>query len=74
MLELSALHGYERNSRTNSANQVSQIAKSVRAFGFTNPLLIDDNNMIVAGHGRFPAARELGMIDVPCNRSASRPN
>lgn len=65
---VSALHGYERNARTHSANQIAQIISSVRTFGFTNPLLIDDKNMIVAGHGRFAAARELGMKTVPCIR------
>ena len=58
MISVSELRGYERNARTHSANQITQIVKSVRAFGFTNPLLIDDTNMIVAGHGRFAAARE----------------
>lgn len=70
---LSELHGYERNARTHSANQVAQIAASVRTFGFTNPLLIDEKNMIVAGHGRFAAARELGMETVPCIRLTGLP-
>ncbi|MBE7732160.1 ParB/Srx family N-terminal domain-containing protein [Devosia faecipullorum] len=62
------LHGYDRNARTHSAAQVAQIVASIRAFGFTNPLLIDESNMIVAGHGRFAAARELGFDEVPCIR------
>jgi len=55
-----------RNSRTHSDAQVAQIAASVREFGWTNPVLIDGENGIIAGHGRVLAARKLGMDDVPC--------
>ena len=61
-----ALIPYARNSRTHSDAQVAQIAASVREFGWTNPVLIDGDNGIIAGHGRVLAARKLGMDDVPC--------
>lgn len=57
---------YARNSRTHSDAQVAQIAASVREFGWTNPVLVDGENGIIAGHGRVLAARKLGMADVPC--------
>ncbi len=57
---------YARNSRTHSDAQVAQIAASVREFGWTNPVLIDGENGIIAGHGRVLAARKLGMDGVPC--------
>ena len=57
---------YARNSRTHSDAQVAQIAASVREFGWTNPVLIDGESGIIAGHGRVLAARKLGMDDVPC--------
>lgn len=50
---------YARNSRTHSAEQVAQIAASIREFGFTNPLLIDEQGGIIAGHGRLLAAQKL---------------
>jgi len=57
---------YARNSRTHSEEQVAQIAASVREFGWTNPILIDGKNGIIAGHGRVLAALKLCMDDVPC--------
>ncbi len=57
---------YARNSRTHSDTQVAQIAASVREFGWTNPVLVDGENGIIAGHGRVLAARKLGMEEVPC--------
>jgi len=56
---------YARNSRTHSDEQVAQIAASIREFGFTNPVLVDDEGGIVAGHGRVMAARQIGMTEVP---------
>lgn len=56
---------YVRNSRTHSDEQVAQIAASVREFGFTNPVLVDDKGGIIAGHGRVMAARKLGLDEVP---------
>ena len=56
---------YARNARTHSDAQVAQIAASIREFGFTNPVLIDAEGGIIAGHGRVMAARKLGMKEVP---------
>lgn len=57
---------YARNARTHSDAQVAQIAASIREFGWTNPILIDGERGIIAGHGRVMAARKLGMDSVPC--------
>lgn len=57
---------YARNSRTHSAEQVKQIAASIREFGFTNPVLIDPERTIIAGHGRVLAAQHLHLETVPC--------
>jgi DNA modification methylase len=59
---------YARNSRTHDEAQVAQIAGSIREFGFTNPVLIDGANGIIAGHGRVMAAGKLGLKEVPCIR------
>jgi DNA modification methylase len=59
---------YAKNSRTHSDAQVAQVSGSIKEFGFTNPVLIDQDGVIIAGHGRVLAARKLGMIDVPCIR------
>lgn len=60
-----ALLPYAANSRTHSDAQVAQIAASVKEFGWTNPILIDGDNTIIAGHGRLLAARKLGIEEVP---------
>lgn len=57
---------YARNSRTHSEEQISQISASINEWGFTNPILIDVNNEIIAGHGRLLAAQKLGLNEVPC--------
>ena len=56
---------YVRNARTHSDDQVAQIAASIVEFGFTNPILVDSDAGIVAGHGRLLAARKLGLPEVP---------
>jgi len=56
---------YERNSRTHSDRQIKQIEKSIEEFGFLNPILVDENSTIIAGHGRLEAAKNLGMETVP---------
>lgn len=56
---------YARNSRTHSDAQVAQIAASIREFGWTNPILLDGENGIIAGHGRLLAAQKLGETQVP---------
>jgi len=67
-LKTTDLVPYARNSRTHSEAQVAQIAGSIREFGFTNPILIDADNGIIAGHGRVMAAQKLGLDKVPCVR------
>ncbi|CAN1522164.1 ParB_N_like_MT domain containing protein [Rhabdaerophilaceae bacterium] len=62
------LQPYPRNARTHSKKQIRQIAESITRFGFTNPVLIDEAGMILAGHGRVEAAKLLGMSEVPCLR------
>jgi DNA modification methylase len=59
---------FARNSRTHDDAQVVQIAGSIKEFGFTNPVLVDSDNGIIAGHGRVLAARKLGLNNVPCIR------
>ena len=68
ILKTDSLIPYARNSRTHSEAQVAQIAGSIREFGFTNPVLIDAENGIIAGHGRIMAAQKLGLAEVPCIR------
>ncbi|MFC0386864.1 site-specific DNA-methyltransferase [Muricoccus vinaceus] len=62
---VSELIPYARNARTHSPAQVAQIAASIREFGFTNPILVDGERGVIAGHGRLLAARQLGMTEVP---------
>jgi DNA modification methylase len=62
------LRPYERNPRTHSDAQVDQIAASMVEFGWTNPILVDENAGILAGHGRLLAARKLGLAEVPVIR------
>jgi len=59
---------YINNSRTHSDEQVMQVASSIKEFGFTNPILIDGEGGIIAGHGRLMAAKKLGLDEVPCIR------
>jgi DNA modification methylase len=66
--KLAELKPYPNNARTHSNKQIKQIASSMDRFGFTNPVLIDENEMILAGHGRVEAAKLLGLMDVPCIR------
>jgi DNA modification methylase len=54
-----------RNARTHSQAQIAEIASSIRAFGFTNPILVGDDGDVIAGHGRLAAARQLGLAIVP---------
>lgn len=61
----SKLVPYEKNARTHSPEQVSQIAASILEFGFTNPVLIDAKFGVIAGHGRLEAAKSLGLSEVP---------
>ena len=63
--KVDSLIPYVKNSRTHSDAQVAQIAASIKEFGWTNPILVDGSNGIIAGHGRLLAARKLGYTDVP---------
>ena len=63
--QVAELIPYVNNSRKHSDKQVAQIAASIKEFGWTNPILIDGDNGIIAGHGRLMAARKLGMTEVP---------
>lgn len=64
--KVSELIPYARNSRTHSEAQVTQIAASIREWGWTMPVLIDETGRIIAGHGRILAAQKLGIEEVPC--------
>ena len=68
MLPPHALRPYNRNARTHSKGQIKQIAASMKRFGFTNPILVSDDYEIIAGHGRFEAAKLLGLAGVPAVR------
>jgi len=63
---LDALIPFARNPRTHSEEQVAQIAASIREFGFTNPILLDGDNGMIAGHGRLAAAKLVGLKTIPC--------
>jgi DNA modification methylase len=64
-IQIEKLIPYAKNARTHSDEQVAQIAASIKEFGWTNPLLVDGEKGIIAGHGRLAAARKLGMTEVP---------
>ena len=68
---IEALIPYARNSRTHSDAQVAQIAASIREFGWTNPVLVDGSNGIIAGHGRVLAARKLGLTQPTLSRQVA---
>ena len=60
------LKPYETNSRMHGEEQLGQIEKSIKEFGFTIPILIDEKNTILAGHGRWNVAKRMGLDQVPC--------
>jgi len=64
--KVSELIPYINNSRTHSEEQITQLISSIKEFGFTNPILIDKENSIIAGHGRLLAVKRLGLEEVPC--------
>jgi DNA modification methylase len=65
MVKTDELRGYENNPRTHSDSQISKIVRSIREFGFTNPILTDGDAGVIAGHGRLMAAQQLGLETVP---------
>ena len=66
MVSIDGLKPYENNARTHNEEQVKKIVRSIEEFGFINPVLIDGNFGIIAGHGRVMAAKKMGMTEVPC--------
>lgn len=63
--DVSSLKPYRRNSRTHTRAQIKMVARSIEIYGWTNPILIDDNGNVIAGHARLEAAKLLGMTQVP---------
>lgn len=68
MIDINALTPYENNARTHSPDQLEMIGNSIKEFGFINPVIIDENNMILVGHGRVMAAKNIGIKQVPFRR------
>ena len=69
MLKLSAIKPYAKNARKHPEGQIKALAATIRQSGFTAPLIIDDENTLISGHGRALAAKALGMALVPCVRA-----
>lgn len=67
-INVAKLKAYAKNARTHSPDQVAQIVDSINEFGFTNPVLIDENNELIAGHGRTEAAVTIGIKEIPAIR------
>lgn len=59
------LHPYDKNARVHSSDQINKIAKSIKEFGFVNPILVDSKRGVIAGHGRLEAAKKIGLELVP---------
>ena len=68
--DVGALKPRPNNPRTHSRKQIAQIAKAIRRFGFINPILVDDANFVIAGHGRLEGAKAVGLDQVPTVRLA----
>jgi DNA modification methylase len=65
-IDISKIKEYEKNNKNHPESQIALLMQNIRTFGFTTPLLIDENNVIIAGHGRKKAAEQLGMKELPC--------
>jgi hypothetical protein len=65
MQKTESLSPYDRNSRVHSERQIDQIVNSIREFGFTIPVLVDEKSMLIAGHGRVMAAQKMGLEEIP---------
>ena len=65
-VNINRLKPYENNARTHSEEQIKKIMRSIEEFGYINPVLIDGEFGIIAGHGRVMAGKRLGMTEVPC--------
>jgi DNA modification methylase len=68
LLDINAVKPNPQNARTHNKRQLKQIATSIKAFGFTNPVLIDERDILIAGHGRLEAAKTLGVAQIPAIR------
>lgn len=66
LVAISKLVPYQNNARTHSPAQIQKLRSSLREFGFVNPVIIDRDYNVIAGHGRIAAAREEGITEVPC--------
>lgn len=64
-MKLTEIKPYPKNAKRHNENQINQIANSIKEFGFNQPIVIDKNNVIIVGHGRYEAAKLLGLDDVP---------
>lgn len=67
-VDISKIRGYSQNAKNHPESQIQQIAQSIRKFGFNNPVLVDENLEIIAGHGRFAAATMMGLEKIPAIR------
>ena len=65
-VKIDKLKPYPNNARTHNKKQIEKIAKSIKEFGFINPVIVDKDYGIIAGHGRIMGAKQLGMTEVPC--------
>src|SRR5215469_6925589 len=65
-VDINKLVPYARNARTHSKEQILQLRSSLREFGFVNPVIVDKDLNIIAGHGRIMAAKEEGLTEIPC--------
>src|SRR5215217_6487530 len=68
MLSIGQVKENPHNSRTHPKKQIRKLAKNMKVFGFTNPLLVDENDILIAGHGRLAAAKLIGLSEVPVFR------
>ena len=67
-LKISDLKPYEKNARKHPQKQIDVLAENIKRFGFTTPVLVSEDNEVIAGHGRLLALKQLGKEDVPCVR------
>lgn len=67
-MNINDIHPYEQNAKKHPVKQVDQIARSIQEFGFNQPIVVDKNNEIIVGHGRYYAATKLGLTDVPVTK------
>ena len=68
--DINSIIPYALNSRDHGSEQIDRIANSIADFGFNQPIVVDENNIIIVGHGRFAAAKKLGLAEVPIVRKA----